>query len=435
MWNPSLTPIHKSLSNLYTDPRSAERLADQAGLPVNQINLTGASLDFWYDILSAALLHERLETLMAIILSENPQDEKLRQVWSLYDPSQTATYNIPALSTSRRIFSAPSRFRAPEIKLADQSIALQEKVGSFFERLSAAYADQHGQSLSKLTAPLAIVLRWFLLYIVPFIFGVKAESLIQDIPLDRSIISLSLWVRLFREYWILLLLLALFILGLVWRNHIEYTRTSLNRIRDALAWMYEDLKEEIPNHKQADIRITIWVPVKRNQKPESYRMKQLINYLPDLGKPTQDNITYFRVNKPAGRIFRFSKCAQDDSGNEVVVAIGIVGLCALSYLLYKKAQAFREKIPASIQDKPEFVDYMITNWNFTRPQAELLTSNRRAYLCIPVINRQEISLYGIIYLDARDPEALSSDIGTKIIDSYLSRVARAFVAPAEQEAG
>ena len=224
-------------------------------------------------------------------------------------------------------------------------------------------------------------------------------------------------MTLFLDYWILLPLLALFLLGLLWNHKIEYKKSKIRALHDALLWMYQDLNFNTEDYSSADIRITLWSPISNDQKIESYRMQQILDYVPPLGQLNAPKGTGARKHKTAGRVFRFTRAKDND-----ILAIGIAGLCVIDFVKNHRPKIHREVIPSGV----DFVDYMVTNWHFTRPQAELLTADRRSYLCGPLMDRSAHSLYGIIYIDSSSPDALSTSIATKIRKKYLSRISDLF---------
>jgi len=123
-------------------------------------------------------------------------------------------------------------------------------------------------------------------------------------------------LTLFLDYWILLPLLALFLLGLLWNHKIEYKKSKIRALHDALLWMYQDLNFNTEDYSSADIRITLWSPISNDQKIESYRMVQILDYVPPLGKLDAPKGTGARKHKTAGRVFRFTRCPANQNDGD-----------------------------------------------------------------------------------------------------------------------
>lgn len=293
-----------------------------------------------------------------------------------------------------------------------------KKLKSLYEKAAAYFADNYGQSLGKFLDIPSRVLRFFLVYIVPFIIGAKASGVVTDLPVNSSFFSLATWRTIFLDNWILLPLLIFYLIGVFWRNKIDYKNTKIHTIRDALTWIYHDLNFDGEKYAAADIRMTIWVPVRKNQKLESFRMQQLVDYVPTVSQKSTPS-GGFRKNKTAGRVFRFTRPGKDE-----ILGIGIAGLCVIAFESKHEPKVHQEMIPATVK----FSDYMVSNWHFTPAQAELLTSDRRSYLCGPLMDRSAKALYGIIYIDSSDPKALTKVIANKFEKNYLTRIADLFAA-------
>ena len=70
----------------------------------------------------------------------------------------------------------------------------------YYEYVSAAYADNYGESVNKIIEPIGRALQWLFIYIIPFFIGARAENLVQSIPLDSSIFDFEVWLIFWKDW-------------------------------------------------------------------------------------------------------------------------------------------------------------------------------------------------------------------------------------------
>ncbi|MEM7127579.1 MAG: effector-associated domain EAD1-containing protein [Chloroflexota bacterium] len=72
-WNNGLTQLQYELADLYFRPEQIRMVAVQAGIPERVLDLDGAPIVSWHNILREAANREKVETLVAIALDEFPK--------------------------------------------------------------------------------------------------------------------------------------------------------------------------------------------------------------------------------------------------------------------------------------------------------------------------------------------------------------------------
>lgn len=104
---PELIALENVLADLFRDISTAARLADMAGLAVEQIDRTGSSADVWHSIITMAMQDGVLGDLVARAKTERPRNKELPAAWAAY---QAATQ--PPTQTIRR---RPTRGQAGDM--------------------------------------------------------------------------------------------------------------------------------------------------------------------------------------------------------------------------------------------------------------------------------------------------------------------------------
>lgn len=249
------------------------------------------------------------------------------------------------------------------------------------------------------------MVRYFLIILLPFIIGAIGEGIIQDF-INSEKKSL---LPLLSKYWFVIPLLIIYFLGWLWQKFSGYQKRHLNRLYSSLEWFHDEMG--LGDIVDADIRCTIWAPINIREGATPIRLKQIVPYVP---KRSQINDKTFRDNGRPGRIYDFTENKDDN-----IVAIGIVGQCAIDSISKCEPGIYHEEVPDDIN----FIEYMVENWNFSESRAMSLSSNRRSYLCLSMMDAGQSDLLGIIYLDSCDPKALVKSTGTHA-QKYLPRIAR-----------
>ena len=81
---PELIALENVLADLFRDVSTAARLADMAGLTVEQIDRTGSSADVWHSIITMAMQDGVLGDLVERAKSERPRNKELPAAWAAY---------------------------------------------------------------------------------------------------------------------------------------------------------------------------------------------------------------------------------------------------------------------------------------------------------------------------------------------------------------
>ncbi len=101
-------------------------------------------------------------------------------------------------------------------------------------------------------------------------------------------------------------------------------------------------------------------------------------------------------------------------GRRFSVRSGIVG----------KSVRERNPIRASRQndDYEQFVDELVSEWSYTREDAQALSHDRRAWMAVPILGT-ESDVVAVVFLDSYDRELFNEDV-TQLIISMCGGVAR-----------
>lgn len=81
---PELIALENVLADLFRDVSTAARIADMAGLAVEQIDRTGSSADVWHSIVTLAIQDGVLGGLVERAITERPRNQELAAAWATY---------------------------------------------------------------------------------------------------------------------------------------------------------------------------------------------------------------------------------------------------------------------------------------------------------------------------------------------------------------
>ena len=90
-WNPSLDKLKEVLIFLYPTKDAAARVADEAGLPLPHVDLSGPAVTVWHNILEEAERRGLVQQLVQRVQAEYPENKELTQAAALYHPDMSAT--------------------------------------------------------------------------------------------------------------------------------------------------------------------------------------------------------------------------------------------------------------------------------------------------------------------------------------------------------
>ena len=71
-WNPTLTLLRNALADIYVTAREARRIAEEAGLKPQYLDLSGDAVNIWHDILREADKRQKVHAIIDVALVENP---------------------------------------------------------------------------------------------------------------------------------------------------------------------------------------------------------------------------------------------------------------------------------------------------------------------------------------------------------------------------
>ena len=127
-------------------------------------------------------------------------------------------------------------------------------------RQSGLILDWIAEHSHQITSIPLRILRSSLVIALPFLIGAFGEVLVVSlISADYSLAEIMAHYR--TEVVLTSLLLSLYFVTFYWHKRATHIYQHADRVHDALAWMYQDLN--LGSDKDADIRCTIWIPIRR----------------------------------------------------------------------------------------------------------------------------------------------------------------------------
>lgn len=107
---------------------------------------------------------------------------------------------------------------------------------------------------------------------------------------------------------------------------------------------------------------------------------------------------------PTGRFGSFRRCLN--------VAKGIVGMC------YRTGQRQMQVVISNSDYRKE----LISRWGFTTAEAAKISSDKRAFLALPIIRRDE-TVGAVVFLDAKSPSAFENVARVTILQRVCVAIA------------
>jgi len=112
--------------------------------------------------------------------------------------------------------------------------------------------------------------------------------------------------------------------------------------------------------------------------------------------------------------------ARDGAGRKFSIRSGVIG----------KAVRGRGAVFASraSEDYEQFLSDLVRDWAYTEHDARRLTSDRRAWMAVPVFDRKKIVVMAVVYLDSNETEFFTPDLRKVILEacggvaSYVNEV-------------
>lgn len=117
--------LRLQLADLYPLPPDWLQVTKQAGIIAGAINLQGAALTVWFNILDYALTNKMSQALMNTVVAQNPQCEALCKVYlDELAKGEKPTPELPGLTTDDRVNTALAGFNAVNQQPRDIQAAL-----------------------------------------------------------------------------------------------------------------------------------------------------------------------------------------------------------------------------------------------------------------------------------------------------------------------
>jgi len=232
-----------------------------------------------------------------------------------------------------------------------------------------------------------------LAFIMPVIIGIVLKEAYNSISQLPNVWSVTGWVTHWPILLTLIVLFGIWGLGALQLHLLGFQQSRADELFNASKWMCEDLftKSEI----ESVVRCTVWVPVGTLTRTATNRLIQATDYF-----PMQSRLGITHTYRKSGRRFRtYGVSKKGDS-------VGILGFTALGCLNGAGQDSYAERLPANV----DFVNHMVERWNFSRFKASRLTPDRKAYLCVPLLDGGERKLLGILYLDSNRPRTFSDEV-------------------------
>jgi hypothetical protein len=253
----------------------------------------------------------------------------------------------------------------------------------------------------------ATILRWLLIVGQPVVLGAILGGVVPE--LFKNPIDPVVWALLRQRALFLFIITVGIAVGAIWQRAHNYTSRHADRLYHALKWFYISL--ELGKDESADIRCTIWAPVGRHNDDHAIQLEQVVDYMPRLGGVAPRKLSQ---NGQAGRRFRVAR-----RDNKDILPVGILGRCAVDSVRKQVPQIQVEYLLSNdLNDPAAFMKLMVSKWNFHERQARRLTVDRRAYMCLSMMDASRSHLLGILYIDSCKADALPTQLGEKA-QSYL----------------
>ncbi|MBI5945350.1 MAG: hypothetical protein HY864_13355 [Chloroflexi bacterium] len=254
------------------------------------------------------------------------------------------------------------------------------------------------------------IIGFILTFTMPIILGKFAGEAYKSIVAAKTLSSWSVW----KPHWPILAILILWLVGYLINRYSIHIYSKSDELYSSLKWFCEDIGTR--SDKRKDIRCTIWIPVGKLSRQSPIRLLQVIHYFPKTSTLFKSNGNNEGIRKNGKRYRTFKVSKKDKSGT--LKPVGIIGLTALKCVSGDEPTVERE----TLSNHKDFKNYMINNWNFSEFQAEHLTSDRKSYLCLPIVNKEKSELLGIVYFDSTHPTVFNDDF-VKKTEKYLPRFA------------
>ena len=202
--------------------------------------------------------------------------------------------------------------------------------------------------------------------------------------------------------------------ALVWQHYSRKYSIEIGAERKViyreLVYLHQDAGLQQP--PEADVRCTIWlVPendINKNPDTGQYevppRLTQWADYVPSQSKYQKDGRIRYRLNGRAGRTFRVYRGRTDR------VYVGILGKTLLAGMDQKRSVAGRDAVPGGTP----LVDYLVQELNYRRHHAKSVTSDRKSFLAIALIEEGSKKPLGVVYFDSREPMCFSDAVEERI---------------------
>ncbi len=208
--------------------------------------------------------------------------------------------------------------------------------------------------------------------------------------------------------------LGVWFLALVWQHFSRKYSIEVGAMRKSV---YRELMAlcqgaGLQQSPEADIRCALWlVPeggISKNPGTGQYevpsRLVQWTDYVPAQSRYRRDGHTHYRVNGAAGRTFRVYR------GHADRVYVGLLGKTLIAGMEQRRSLASRDALPAGAP----LVGHLVRELNFRRRHARSVTSDRRSFLAIALIEEGSQKPLGVVYFDSREPACFSDAVEDKI---------------------
>jgi hypothetical protein len=135
----ALAALRDALADLYTDPRNARRLVDDAGLKRRAIDFSGSAASLWHSVLIEAIACGRVDELVGRALDEYPDNAGLRDAADSYrtacsTPQRGDAAPGGASRHARDLLAAARAIQAPdEVRHALARYVDRQAAGAYIE--------------------------------------------------------------------------------------------------------------------------------------------------------------------------------------------------------------------------------------------------------------------------------------------------------------
>lgn len=242
-------------------------------------------------------------------------------------------------------------------------------------------------------------------------FAALLGVIVSDLDIKKNWFDWAIW----KAHWFVALPALPGTIGFLWRRYIKNLEVDKNTLYREVELFHERMGFD--TDPEADIRCTIWMPSRNYKSGTPTWLAQSTDYYPLISTipgPRHQK----RKNRGAGRAYKVFRKKGENIESE-----GIIGWCAVDSMTERGSDEYIINIP----ENTDLADCLVNDFNYSRRHAKRVTSDRKSFMCVAILNRSSTKLLGVLYCDSRKQGAFNKDISTKA-ESLLRDIVRAMSA-------